>query len=156
MARVAKAKRAAASSTGWKWWQGMLGGMLLMLSPGAAMLLLALSAPALLVLVADNTQKRVLTRTVILFSIAGSIEPLRVFVTTGHDIGTAFDILLRPTTLLFAWLCAGSGWLLNEMSCLAATFIAGMRLAARRNSLEALLLEIRTEWELPEDPAPSS
>lgn len=156
MARVAKARRAGTSTPVWKWWQGMLGGMLLMLSPGAAMLLLALSAPALLVLAADNTRKRILTRTVILFSIAGSIGSLRVFVTTGHDTATAFDILLRPTTLLLAWLCAGSGWLLNEIFCLAATFVAGMRLAARRNLLETRLLEIRTEWELPEDPVPSS
>ena len=70
MARAAKARAARAGklarsgSTGWKWWQGMLGGMLLMLSPGAAMLLLALSAPVLLVMIADSTPRRVVTRTV--------------------------------------------------------------------------------------------
>lgn len=134
----------------------MLGGMLLMLSPGAAMLLLTLSAPVLLVMAADTTRKRMLTRTVILFSVAGAIEPARLFVMTGHDIGAALDILTRPTTVLFVWLCAGSGWLLNELCCLVATLVTSLKLAARQKAFEAMLLQIRTEWELPEDPAPST
>jgi hypothetical protein len=152
MARAAKAKPARIRSAGWKWWQGMLGGMLLMLSPGAAVLLLALSAPALLVMIADITPKRVLTRTVILFSLAGAIEPVRAFLMSGHDIAAALDILMRPTTVLFAWLCAGCGWLLNELSCLIAAFTMNLRLAARKAALEAMLLQVRTEWELPSVP----
>ena len=152
MARAARLKREK-SSSGWKWWQGMLGGMLLMLSPGSAMLLVALSAPALLVAIADTTTRRLLTRTVVLFSVAGAIEPVRVFVMTGHDINASLGVLTRPTAVLFVWLCAGSGWLLNEIFCLIATFVTNLKLAARRNAQETLLLQIRTEWELPEDPA---
>ncbi len=131
----------------------MLGGMLLMLSPGSAMLLLTLSAPALLVMIADTTPRRMLTRTVILFSIAASIEPIRLFLSTGHDINASFEVLTRPTTVLFVWLCAGSGWLTTELFCLIATFVAGLKMAAARKAQEALLLQIRTEWQLPENPA---
>lgn len=160
MARAAKARPARAGkparsgSTGWKWWQGMLGGMLLMLSPGAAMLLLALSAPVLLVMIADRTPRRVVTRTVILFSLAGAVEPARAFVMMGHDIAAAAEILMRSTDVLLAWLGAGCGWVLNELFCLIATFVTGLRLSARRTTLETMLLQIRTEWELADDPAP--
>src|SRR6195952_1931286 len=150
MARAAKLKRVRAGSAGWKWWQGMLGGMLLMLSPGSAMLLLPLSAPALLVAIADTSPRRMLTRTVILFSVAGAIEPVRAFIVTGHDIAAGLTILARPTTVLFVWLCAGSGWLVNEFFCLIAIFATGLKLSARRNAQEALLLQIRTDWGLPD------
>ena len=151
MARAAKVRIARAGSGGWKWWQGMLGGMLLMVSPGAAMLLLALSAPALLVMIADTTPRRVVTRTVVLFSLAGAVEPARAFVMGGHDIAVALDILMRPTDMLLAWLAAGCGWVLNELFCLVATFVTSLRLSARKASLEAMLLEVRTEWGLSTD-----
>ncbi len=166
MARAAKARHARAGrptpsgstgrlgSTGWKWWQGMLGGMLLMLSPGAAMLLVALSAPVLLVMIADSTPRRVVTRTVILFSLAGAVEPARAFVMMGHDVAAAVEILMRSTDVLLAWLGAGCGWVLNELFCLVATFVTGLRLSARRATLETMLLQVRTEWELAEDPPP--
>lgn len=132
----------------------MLGGMLLMLSPGAAMLLVTLSAPALLVMIADGTPRRVVTRTVILFSLAGAVEPVRAFLMTGHDIAAALDILVRATDVPLAWLAAGCGWVLNELFCLIATFVTGLRLSTRRAALEAMLLQVRTEWGLTEDPAP--
>ena len=154
MARAAKASPARSASSGWKWWQGMLGGMLLMVSPGAAMLLLVLSAPALLVMIADRTPRRVVTRTVILFSLAGAVEPVRAFLMTGHDIAAALDILIRSTDVPLAWLAAGCGWVLNELSCLIAAFLTGLRLSARKAALEAMLLEVRTEWGLAEELTP--
>jgi hypothetical protein len=153
MARVAKAGRVRSGGAGWKWWHGVLGGMLLMLSPAAAILLLAFSAPALLAAVADTTPGRALTRTVILFSVAGAIGPMRAFFLAGHDLPTALGILTSPTTILLAWICAGFGWFLSEAFRLIATLVTNLRLAARKTALEATLKEVRTEWALAEDPA---
>lgn len=125
----------------------MLGGMVLMVSPGGALLVLMLGAPALFIMVADTTPRHSLTRTVFLFSLAGVIQPVRTFLMEGHDISTALRVLARPESILFAWICAGSGWLLNEIFCLMAVFMTNVRLNTRRKSLEATLLEIRKEWE---------
>lgn len=150
----AAVKRVRAGNPGWKWWHGLVAGMLLMLSPGAAMLLLPLAAPALLVMVADTAPGRTLTRSVALFCVAGAIDPLRAFLAAGHDLQAAFDILTRPATLLSSWLCAGFGWLLNEAFCLVATCVSSMRHAARKAALETMLRQVRTEWDLSEEPGP--
>jgi hypothetical protein len=151
MARAA-AKRIRSGNPGWKWWQGVLAGILLMLSPGAALLLLPLAAPALLVSVADTARARTLTRTVALFSVAGAIEPLRAFLAAGHDLQAAFDILTRPATIPFGWLCAGFGWLVSEAFCLIAAYFSNARLATRKAALETMMRQIRTEWDFAEGP----
>ena len=148
MARAAKVAGLGATSAGWKWWHGMLGGMLLMVSPGAALLLVALAAPVLLVLVGDVTPRRALTRTVMLFCAAGAIDPLRAFLTMGHDLATATDLLARPTTILLAWAAAGCGWLLDESCGLCTTLLEKMKMARRSKALEAELLAVRIEWEI--------
>ncbi len=148
MARQANAAALRAPRAGWKWWHGMLGGMLLMVSPATALLLAALAAPVLLVLVADTTPRRTLTRTVMLFCVAGAIDPLRVFLSMGHDLGTAVELLARPATLLLAWAAAGCGWLLDEACSLGATLLTRMKLASQGRTLEGELTALRAEWEL--------
>ncbi len=151
MARAAKAAALRLPATGWKWWHGMLGGMLLMLSPGAALLLVALAAPVLLVLVADTTPRRTLTRTVMLFCAAGALDPLRALLSMGPDLGTALELLAHPATILLAWGAAGCGWLLDEMCGLTAILLTRMSLTGRGRALEAELLKLRAEWELGPD-----
>ena len=129
----------------------MLGGMLLMISPAAALLVAVLAAPTILVVLADTTPHRTLTRTVILFSLAGAIEPLRAFLLSGHDMAASFAILARPAGVMMAWLSGGCGWLLNELFCLGATLMTNMRHAGRRAALEAMLLDVRQEWTLTEE-----
>ncbi len=148
MARAARASTLPAPNAGWKWWHGMLGGMLLMVSPGAALLLIALAAPVLLVLVADVTPRRTLTRTVTLFCAAGAVDPLRAFLSMGHELATAMELLTHPSIILLAWTATGCGWLLDEMCGLCATLLTRMQLAARNKALEAELLAVRAEWEI--------
>ena len=148
MARAAKAAVLRTPNTGWKWWHGMLGGMLLMVSPGAALLLAALAAPVLLVLVADTTPRRALTRTVTLFCVAGAIDPLRVFLSMDHDLAAAMELLTHPATILLAWTAAACGWLLDEISGLCATLLTKMKAAGRAKALEAELMAMRAEWEI--------
>ncbi len=150
MARVARTAPRAPGA-GWKWWHGMLGGMLLMVSPGAALLLAALAAPVLLVLVADTTPRRALSRTVTLFCIAGAVDPLRAFLSMSHDLDAAMQLLIRPATILLAWAAAGCGWLLDETCNLSATLLTRMKLAGRVKALETELLTVRAEWELGPD-----
>ncbi len=142
----ARAPALRAPAAGWRWWHGMLAGMLLMLSPGAAVLLTVLAAPVLLVLVADTTPGRAVTRTVMLFCIAGALVPLRSFLSMGHDMATAAELLATPGTLLLPWSAAGCGWLLDEACGLTATLISRRRSTSRQRSLEAELLALRAEW----------
>lgn len=135
---------------GWKWWHGMIAGMLLMLSPASALLLLGLLAPALLAGVSDSTPGRVLTRTVLLFALAASLDPMRACVAQGATLQAAIRILSQPGTLAAVWLCGGCGWMLNELLCGGADFITRRKLASRREALEARLLEIKQEWSLAE------
>ncbi len=147
MARLATAATLRAPRAGWKWWHGMLAGMLLMVSPGIALLLAALSAPVLLVLIADTTPRRTLTRTVALFCAAGAIDPLRAFLSMGHDVVAAVELLAHPTVMLLAWAAAGCGWLLDEACSLGATLFTRVKLTSEGKALEAELMAVRAEWE---------
>ncbi len=130
--------------------------MLLMLSPGAALLLAGLFAPALFALVADRTPGHALTRTISLFSLAGAMTPAAAFLTSDRNLQAALQILTQPTTLPTAWLFGGCGWLLDEACCLTAAFLTSRRIAARIKALEGTLLAIRTEWEIPDETGPSA
>ncbi len=156
MRRSSGVSEGAPSRAGWKWWHGMAAGMLLMLSPGTALIVAVLAAPCLFMLVADTSPGRAVTRTVLLFSLAGAIEPFRALVTGGHDMQAAMQILTRPGTVPLVWLLAACGWLINEGCCLSAAFITERRLAARRRALELLLRETCAEWQLPEQPVQPS
>ncbi|WP_428393378.1 hypothetical protein [Lichenicoccus sp.] len=153
MARAAKAgatRRATRpqGQQGWKWWHGMAAGMLLMLSPATALLLAALAAPVVFAIVADTTHRHTLSRTIGLFVLAGAIGPLQAYATCSYDMTAAVKILSRPTTIPLTWMMGGCGWLVDEVCCLGAAFIATMRLAARKKALEAALSEICKEWEI--------
>ncbi len=132
----------------------MAAGMLLMLSPASALLLLALLAPAVLVMVSDNTPGRALTRTVVLFSLAAALGPVRSFVEEGATLQVLFRMLTETRTLPAVWLCAGCGWVLNETLCAVAGLVTRLKLAAQSKAFEARLLEIRTEWEAADRPSP--
>ena len=136
---------------GWKWWHGMAAGMVLMLSPGVAVVLVVLAAPVLFVLISDRSSSRSVGRTIALFSLAGAIEPVRALVTDGHDLQTAIQILCRPRTIPLAWLLAGCGWLADEVFCQVAIWTTNMRVAARRKMLETLMAELRQEWQIPQN-----
>ena len=159
MARGAKAGTAPAAARprkqrgrqgqqGWKWWHGMAAGMLLMLSPGTALLLAALAAPLVLTMVADTTHRHTLSRTIGLFTLAGAIGPLQAYATGSYDMIAALKVLSRPETIPVTWMMGGCGWLVDEVFCLCASFIATIHLAARKKALEASLSEICKEWEI--------
>ena len=126
----------------------MAAGMLLMLSPGTAMLLVALAAPVVFALVAETTHRHTLSRTVGLFALAGAIGPLQAYATSSYDMSAAIKILSRPATIPVTWMMGGCGWLVDEVCCLGGAFIANIRLAARKKALEAALSEIYKEWEI--------
>lgn len=142
----AKGPRAA----GWRWWQGMAAGILLTVSPGAALLVLALGAPIILVMVGDAAPGRPLTRIVILFTIAGSVETLRLFLLGPHDLASSVELLSRLGSLPLAWTAAAAGWLTHEAACLSALWVTDLRVARRQRSLEGELATLRAEWSLPD------
>ena len=139
----------ATKAAGWRWWQGMLFGILLMVSPGGLLLLMALSAPVLLCLVCETARGRPLTRTVTIFTLAGAIEPVRSFLFSSHTLADSVDVLARIGSLPLTWTGAAAGWLVNEASCVAAVWMTDLRLAGRRREIEARLAALRTEWSLP-------
>ena len=151
MKRALARKARAPSATGWKWWHGMAAGMVLMLSPGTALLVAFMAAPCLLMLVADTSPGRAVARIVLLFSLAGAVGPAHALLTEGHDMQAALRIATRPGTVPLVWLLAACGWLVNEGCCVTGTFLTNRRLAARRQALEALLRDIRAEWQIPQE-----
>ncbi len=139
-----------ARASGWRWWQGMAAGVVLTVSPGAALVLLGLGAPIILSMVGEDVPGRPLTRTVAVFTVAGSIDTLRLFLIGSHDLATSVDLLSRLGGLPLAWTAAAAGWLVNEAACITARWITDLRVARRRRSAEEQLATLRTEWSLPD------
>nr|WP_321985382.1 hypothetical protein [uncultured Lichenicoccus sp.] len=150
MSRKAKPAKKPHKASGWRWWQGMAAGVVLAVSPGAALLLLVLGAPIILSMAGEDAPGRPLTRTVALFTAAGSVETLRLFLMGPHDLASTLELLPRLGGLPLAWTAAATGWFANEAACITARWITELRVARRQRFIEGELAALKAEWSLPE------
>jgi hypothetical protein len=97
------------------WLQGLLCGAMVTLATPTAMLLGVLLGPALLAVLLDREPGRPRARSIMLFSTAGAIDPLRTLWTTGHSMATATALLGDLHAVGVAWSAAAAGWLLAEV-----------------------------------------
>src|ERR1700722_10136739 len=71
------------------WLQGLLCGALVTLATPTALLLGVLLGPALLVAFLDTEQGKPVGRSVVLFSMAASVQPLKSLWVSGHTMQVA-------------------------------------------------------------------
>lgn len=135
------------------WLQGLLCGAMVTLATPTALLLGVLLAPALAALVLDREPGRPRARSIVLFSMAAAVDPLRMLWTADHSIAMA-AALLSPTTVGRAWIAASAGWLLAEVTPIAVRVTLEAISIARAARLRAERTKLVEAWGLeapPED-----
>jgi uncharacterized oligopeptide transporter (OPT) family protein len=150
MARDRAAKPARGGRLGSLLWLAGLGcGALVTLATPTAVLAGCLLAPGLLSLLVDQVPGKPTARSVMLFGLAATVQPMASLWRTGHQIGTALDMAAAVSVLGTAWVAQGGAWMLCEL----APVILALAMEALSQARAARLRTERTghqeQWGLP-------
>jgi hypothetical protein len=130
------------------WLQGLLCGAVVTFAPPTALLMGVLLAPALLALVLDRQAGRPKARSVALFGMAASVDPLRSLWVNGHNMSIVGGLLGNLQVLGTAWMAAAAGWLLAEMAPVVVRAVLDALSRSRTVRLRAMRIRLVEEWGL--------
>ena len=135
------------------WLQGLLCGALVTLATPTALLLSVLLGPALLVAFLDTEQGKPVGRSVVLFSMAASVQPLKSLWVSGHTMQVATTLASDFHVIGIAWIAAAAGWLLVQILPIAVRSLLEALGLARSAQLRAERTKLVSEWGLEADQA---
>ena len=132
-------------------WLGGLGcGALLMVNPATLLFLAVLLAPSMLMRISDDRPERAGARAVLLCNVAAVIGPFcRLWQEFPPSLGRALDQLSNVSTVAWAWLAAGSGWLVSEALIFAADRYLLLRGERSRDRIDMEIARLVEEWGAP-------
>jgi hypothetical protein len=136
------------------WLQGLLCGAIAMLAPPTALLMGVLLSPAMLALFLDRQQGRPRARSIALFGMAASVDPLHTLWVGGHSVTAALELAGNLQVLATAWAAAAAGWLLAEAAPIAVRALLEALCISRAARLRTLRGQLTEEWRL--DPGDGS
>ena len=142
----------APSSNAAFWIEGLLCGVFAAMVPTVALLFAVLLGPALGALAFDRQQGKPIARSVLLCSLAASIQPVRTLWGAGNGLGASMALVSDLNVVGTAWAAAAAGWLLAELAPFAARAAleaAALSHAAKLRAARARLVE---DWGM--EPAP--
>jgi hypothetical protein len=131
------------------WVQGLLCGALATLAPPTALLLGVLLAPTVAALLLDYQPGRPRARSIALFGMAASVDPLRTLWTSGHNLATATSLLSNLQVIGTAWSAAAVGWLMVEVAPLAVRAVLEALSTTRVSRLQTERTRLIETWGLP-------
>ncbi len=126
------------------WVQGLLCGAVVALAPPLALLLAVLLAPAAVVVTLEADAGRPTSRSLLLFGLSASVDPVRRLWGAGDTIGASLRLLGEPRVLAIAWGAAAGAWVLTELTPAAVGLVldaAGRSRAARLRARRERLLQ---------------
>jgi hypothetical protein len=112
--------------------------------------LLCLLLPALLAVVLEREPGRPLTRTLLLFGIAGAWDPIAAFWQARSVNDVDWSAILGGRPLALAWLAQAAGCLLAEGAGLGFVLLADRESERIKAACQAEIAALRTEWSLTE------
>ncbi len=130
------------------WLSGLTCGVVAAVAPGTAALMAGLLAPGIVALKMDREPGRPVARAVLLFGMAGCVQPVITLWNAGQTFGAAMSIVADPTVLGTAWGAAAAGWLLNQVAPLAVRIALEAATLARVTRLRATRARIAEAWGL--------
>jgi hypothetical protein len=135
------------------WLQGLLCGAVVTLATPTALLLGVLLGPALLAVVFDREPGKPRARSIVLCSMAASVEPLRTLWLTGHTIPMAAALAGNAHTVGVAWTAAAAGWLLAEILPIAVRAVLETLSIARSAQLRTERAKLVEAWGIEDEAA---
>ncbi len=131
------------------WLQGLLCGALVTLATPVAVLLTVLLLPVIGAFLFDPLPGKPRARTAFLFAAAWCVGPVRALWAQGGDLTIATGIVTDVAVVGRAWLAAGAGWALAELSPVAVRLALQGADRFRKARLLARREKLREEWGRP-------
>ncbi len=128
------------------WLQGLLCGVLAALATPTALLLAVLLAPGLLSVALDRAPGRPVARTLLLFGLSTTVQPLLTLWKAGHTLDVALGLAFEPATLAASWAAAAAGWLLLQFLPLLVRLALESAALSRKHRLRQLKERCTEEW----------
>ena len=129
------------------WLQGLLCGAVVMLAQPTAILMGVLLGPAILAALLDGQPGRPKARSIALFGMAASVDPIRTLWVSGHTMPAAAALLGNLQVLGTAW-AEAAGWLLVEAAPVAVRATLEALSISRAARLRVLRSKLVEEWQL--------
>ena len=130
------------------WLQGLLCGALVTLATPTALLIGVLLGPSLLAALLDTEQGKPVGRSVVLFSMAASVQPLKTLWMSGHTMQVAATLVGDLHVVGTAWIAAAAGWLLAQILPIAVRTVLDALGLARSAQLRGERTKLVSEWGL--------
>ncbi len=108
-----------------------------------------LLAPGLTVAALNPAGHRSAARIMLLLGAAAGLAPMGDLWRNGGSMSDALGILARVAAPVTAWAAGLAGWLLLELSALAAGFFLEARAKSQAGALRKELAELAAEWSEP-------
>jgi len=144
-AKAAKAKPEAGGGGLQVWLLGMACGGLGAMVPALAAQAVMLLAPGLLALLFDRAPGKPVARTMLLFGLGGSVDPVRA------AWGMGFDRAIDGGGLTTAWALAALGFMLTQAIPMVVQTIVDQKSAARAAELRQTRAQLVADWGLEDD-----
>ncbi len=130
----------------WLWLQGLICGAVMALVPATAVMGLALLAPGLVAYALEETAGRPVSRSMLLLGAAAAFAPLRTLWDAGNTLEAAMSIVTDPVRLGMAWVAAGVGWMLSELTQLVGREVLEVLARHRAATLQQERAALEAEW----------
>lgn len=132
--------------TGFKWWHGLILGLLLAYVPGSLLVGGILLLPLVVLHFVDPDADRQRMMIVLFYLGAVMVHPLRAAWLAHGDWQTCVQQITQPLTLILDWMAVGVAWLVAEASAIGARLWYADYARRERRAIEKRITALRDEW----------
>ncbi|GAC88724.1 hypothetical protein Gbth_006_015 [Gluconobacter thailandicus F149-1 = NBRC 100600] len=131
---------------GFKWWHGLILGLLLAYVPGSLLVGGVLLLPLVVLHFVDPDADRQRMMIVLFYLGAVMVHPLRAAWLAHGDWQTCVQQITQPMTLILDWMAVGVAWLVAEVSAIGARLWYADYSRRERRAIEKRINALREEW----------
>jgi hypothetical protein len=129
------------------WLQGLVFGVLVVLSPPTAVLLGVLLMPSLTIMFADRSPGKPVARAVLLYGLAAAALPVMDLWNDAHGMDESLALASNTHVLAIAWAAQAAGWLMAELLPLLVGLVLDVSAAAETATLKRERAALAANWD---------
>ena len=133
-----------------RWWHGIIIGLLLAYTPGSLLVGGVLLLPLVFLRLIDPEADGQRVMVVMFYLGAAMVHPLRVAWSVRGDWATCLSEIMQPTILILDWLALGAAWLIAEVGSMGARVWYAESERQRRKAIEVRIKALQEEWIQPD------
>ncbi|GBR72040.1 hypothetical protein [Gluconobacter kanchanaburiensis] len=146
MASVKQAEETMLRAPGFRWWHGIIIGLLLSYVPGSLLVAGVLLLPLVALRFVDPNADSQRIMIVLFYVGAVMVHPLHEAWAGNGDWDTCIAQITNPITLALDWLAVGAAWLVAEASAIGGRLWNAEVARRERKSIEKRIAYLQEEW----------